>query len=161
MILIIVALIVGVVRPLFSDIKKTAAFAEESKDRMISLETIDENYLEQVETDYQDISVNLDLVRNGLVDKSKAVKFFEALESIASSTNNELEINASEFPTLTLNLVGSFPDFMKFLGWLENGYYFIKVDSINVNRVGEREGTESVAAGEIKTNLKITVYTKE
>jgi len=161
MVLIIVALIVGAIKPLVLDIKKTAAAAGESKDRMISLETIDKNYIAQVEAEYNDVSTNIDLVRAGLVDKSKAVKFFEALESIASSTDNELEINASDFPVLALNLAGDFPALMKFLGTLENGYYFLSVDSININRVGEVEGAEKLPVGEIKTNLKITVYTKE
>jgi len=160
MALIVVALIVGVVKPLFSDIKKTAASAEESRDKLISFEMIDKNYLQQIEEDYNDISGNLELVKTQLIDKSEAVRFFEALESIASSTGNGLEINASDFPSLTLSLVGSFSNFMKFLGWLENGDYFINVNSINITRASERGISEIITNNDVKANLIITVYTK-
>lgn len=161
MTLIVVALVFGALRPLFLEIKKTAVETADSKNKLTSFEIIDKGYLAQVETDYRDINSNLELVKTKLIDKSEAVKFFEALESVASSTNNQLEINAADFPVLTLGLVGSYSDFMKLLGWLENGDYFINVDVINIAKVSERETPEIIQSGKVKSTLRINVFTKE
>jgi hypothetical protein len=161
MVLIVVAMIVGVVKPLFLDIKKTAVSAEESRDKLLSFETIDKNYLQQIEIETASFSDNLELVKSQLIDKAEAVKFFEAMELIASSTGNEIEINASDFPTLTLNLKGTFSNFMKFLGLLENGNFFINVNSIGLTKASGTGISETVSSNEIRADLKIIVYIKK
>lgn len=160
-VLIFTLLALFVVKPLFLEIKKTAASVLESREKLVSLETMDKKYVEGVEKDYEDISVKLIETKKQLIDKNEAVKFFEALESIASITSNEIEISASEFPSLTLSLFGTFPGFMKFLGWLENGEYFINVDLLNISRASAREDMEAVSEGMIKTTLKIKAYINE
>jgi hypothetical protein len=160
-ILIFILLASFVVKPLFLEIKKTAASVLESREKLISLETMDKRYVEDVEKDYKDINTELIEVKKQLIDKNEAVKFFEALEFVASVTSNEIEITASEFPSLTLSLFGTFPDFMKFLGWLENGEYFINVDSLNISRASAKEGVETAPEGMIKTTLKIKAYINE
>ena len=154
-------LIIFVIKPLFLEIKKTAAAVSESREKMMSLEEIDKNYLEELEIDRREISNNIDLVKKQLIDKNEAVKFFEALESVASVTFNEIEISVSDFPSLALSLTGTFPDLMKFLGWLENGDYFIDVDFLSVSRKSERADTEIVPSGIIKSTLKIKAYINE
>ena len=149
------------VKPLFLEIKKAAVSVLESRERLISLETMDKRYVEGVGADYENINSKLIEIKKQLIDKNEAVKFFEALESAASVTSNEIEISALEFPSLTLSLFGTFPDFMKFLGWLENGEYFINVDLLNISRASAREGPETIPEGTIKTILKIKVYINE
>jgi len=161
MVLIIIALIVGVVKPLFSDIKKTAASTEESRDTLISFEMIDQKSLQQIAAETTSIGDNLELIKSQLIDKTEAVKFFEAMESIASSTGNEIEIDASDFPNLTLNIVGNFSNFMKFLGLLENGNYFINVNSISLTKASGTEISEIIPSNNIRADLKIIVYTKK
>ena len=158
--IIVVFVLLGlfIVKPLFLEIKKTAASTMESREKLIALETIDKKYIEEMDEEYEIISRELALVRKQLVDKNSAVEFFEALEIVASSTSNEIEINASDFPVLTLNLFGTFPDAMKFLGWLENGDYFIDVASVNISKASAREGSELAPDGKINTNLKIKAY---
>jgi hypothetical protein len=159
--LVFILLTLFVVKPLFLEIKKTAAFVLESREKLISLETMDKRYVEGVEKDYEDINAELAGIKEQLIDKNEAVKFFEALESVASATSNEIEISASEFPSLTLSLFGTFPNFMKFLGWLENGEYFINVNLLNISRASAREGLETIPEGMIKTTLKIKAYINE
>jgi hypothetical protein len=158
---IFIVLILFVIKPFFLEIKKTATSVLESRERLISLETMDEKYVKGIEKDYEDIIGKLVEIKKQFIDKNEAVSFFEALESVASSTNNEIEISASEFPSLTLSLFGTFPDFMKFLGWLENGEYFINVNLINISKTGERDDLENVSAGMIKSILKIKAYINE
>jgi hypothetical protein len=153
--------IIFAIKPLFLEIKKTAAAVSESRGRMMSLEEIDKNYLEELEIDRREISNDLNLVKKQLIDKNEAVKFFEALESVASMTSNEIEISASDFPSLTLSLTGTFPDLMKFLGWLENGDYFIDVDSLNISRKNEKPDADINLSEIIKSTIKIRVYIGE
>jgi len=154
-------LIIFVIKPLFLEIKKTAVAVSESREKMMSLEEIDKNYLEELEIDRREISNNIDLVKKQLIDKNEAVKFFEALESVASATSNEIEISASDFPSLAISLTGTFSDLMKFLGWLENGEYFIDADSLSVSRKSERGDLEITPSGIIKSTLKIRAYINE
>ncbi|MDP2934280.1 MAG: hypothetical protein Q8N59_00700 [bacterium] len=158
---IFIVLTLFVIKPLFLEIKKTAASVLESRERLMSLEGMDKKYVEEVEADYKDINDKIIEIKKQLIDKNEAVKFFEALESVASSTNNEIEISASEFPSLTLGLFGTFPNFMKFLGWLENGDYFIDVNSVNITRTNGEDSPETISAGTIKSTLKIRAYTNE
>jgi len=158
---IFIVLILFVIKPFFLEIKKTATSVLESRERLISLETMDEKYVKGIEKDYEDIIGKLVEIKKQFIDKNEAVSFFEALESVASSTNNEIEISVSEFPSLTLNLFGTFPNFMKFLGWLENGEYFINVNSVNITRTSGEEAPETISMGMIKTTLKIKAYINE
>ena len=151
--------ILFVIKPFFLEIKDTAVIVLESRERLISLETMDKRYVEEIEKERVNINARLIEVKKQLIDKNEAVKFFEALEAIASSTDNGIEINASEFPSLTLSISGEFPGLMKFLGWLENGDYFINIDSVNISKIGISEDSENISSGKIKTTLKITAYT--
>jgi len=152
-------LVFGAIKPLFYDIKKTAATAEESRDKLISLQIIDQGYLDQVEADYQAVYNDLGLINRQLLNQSEAVKFFESLESMASQTENQLEIDAYDFPELDLRLAGSFPNLMKFIGLAENGNYFLTVNSVNISKASSKEDFEAGVNEGIKTNLRITVYT--
>lgn len=154
-------LILFVFKPLFVEIKNTAASTLESREKLIALERMDKKYIEEVEKDYEIISGNLVAIKKQLVGKSGAVGFFEAMETAAESTNNKIEISASEFPILTLSVFGTFSDLMKFLGWLENGDYFIGVESINIARVSVKEDAELITDGRIKTNIKIKIYLED
>ena len=93
-VLIFTLLALFVVKPLFLEIKKAAVSVLESRERLISLETMDKRYVEGVGADYENINSKLIEIKKQLIDKNEAVKFFEALESAASVTSNEIEISA-------------------------------------------------------------------
>ncbi|MFZ5559198.1 MAG: hypothetical protein ACOZAL_00130 [Patescibacteria group bacterium] len=159
--IIIIFLFWSGVKTLVLEIKKASALAKESQQRLLSLEKTDQNYLKQLETDYKEISNNLTLLKSGLIDSNQAVSFFMALEEAASSTSNKIEIKAEDFPSLNIELIGSFPNLMRFLGWLENGKYFLEIDSIQTRAIGEREIIEGFSPGDVKTTLKLKIYTKD
>ena len=157
----IIILMLGVVKPLALEIKKASASAKESREKLLLLEKTDQNYLRQVELDYKEINDNLFSAKSGLIDGAQAVNFFMALEEVAYSVSNRLEIKATEFPSITLNLMGSFPNLMRFSGWLESGKYFLDVDSIQIKRISEGETIEGFSAGDVKSTIKIKLYTKK
>lgn len=159
--IIIIFLLLGGLKPIVLEIKRTSTLVRESQQRLLSLEKTDPNYLKQLEADYKEINNNLALLKSGLIDGNQAVSFFVALEEAASSTSNRLEIKAGEFPSLTLELIGSFPNLMRFLGWIENGKYFLEINSIQTRAVGDKEINEGFSFGDVKTTLKIKIYTKK
>jgi len=158
---IIVILILAVLKPLILEIKKTSASAKESREKLLILENTNQDYLKQVESDYNQISDNLALVKSGLINSEQAVDFFMALEGVASATSNSLEIKASEFPVITLNLTGNFPNLMRFLGWLESNKYFLDVDLIQLKGITEEETIEGISANDVKSTIKIKLYTEK
>ncbi len=156
----ITLLIFLIAKPMFFEIVKVSATVSQSRDRLLLIENTDQNYFQQIESDYNEISENIAVVQNGLIDNNQAVEFFMDLEKIASLTFNELEINAGNFPVLDLTLVGSFPDLMRFLGWLEEGKYFLGIESIDSRQVSVKEPEEN-PSNDLKTNIRIKVYTKK
>jgi len=161
-IVLIIFLFFGAVKPMIYEIKKASASVKENREKLLLLENTDQDYLKQVEADYKDISNNLNTIQSSLIDKEQAVNFFIFLEQTASSTFNKLKINTVEFPNLTLDLEGSFTDLMKFVGLLENGKYFIDVDSISIRETAIKETLEGGPSSEnIKAVMKIKVYTQK
>jgi len=156
----ITLLIFLIAKPMFFEIVKVSATVSQSRDRLLLIENTDQNYFQQIESDYNEISENIAVVQNGLIDNNQAVEFFMDLEKIASLTFNELEINAGNFPVLDLTLVGSFPDLMRFLGWLEEGKYFLGIELIDSRQVSVKEPEEN-PSNDLKTNIRIKVYTKK
>jgi hypothetical protein len=77
------------------------------------------------------------------------VRFINALESLAQKTNNFFEINLaavnqsagpeekSGLP-FQVYLAGSFPDLLRFLNYLENMDYYIKIESIHIEQLNSR-----------------------
>lgn len=160
-IIICILLIWGVVRSLILEIQRTSVLAQERNEELLTLKSIDQNYLKQLESDYNDVEEDISLVKSNFLNSGQAVNFFITLEDIASSTSNNLKIEAGEFPFFTLYLTGDFPSLMKFLGWLENGKYFIGVDSIQIRQISEKElfpEGEAPSIVSIGTTLKIRSY---
>ena len=158
---LIIILALGVIKPLMLEIKKASATAEESREKLLLLEKTDQDYLKQVESDYKEINDNLGLIKSGMIDSEEAVDFFMALEEIASSVSNKIEIKATEFPVITVNLMGTFPNLMRFLGWLESGKYFLDLDLVQIKRIGEGETVEGFSAGDVRTTVKINLYSEK
>lgn len=161
--IIVILLLWGIVRPLVLEIRTTSASVKGRNEQLLVLGKTDQEYLRQLELDYNDIKEDIILIKSGFLDIDQVVNFFVSLENIASSTFNELEIEAEEFPFFTIHLFGNFPDFMKFLGWLENSKYFVDVDLIQIKQFAEKGLSleeEAISTGNIKTTLRIKVYPK-
>ena len=149
-----------VIKPMIFEINKVSATVIQSRDKLLLIETTDQNYFKQIESDYKEITDNIVVVKAGLIDNNQAVGFFMDLEKIASLTYNELKIDASNFSVLDLTLTGDFPNLMRFLGWLEKGKYFLDVKSLDSRQIIEKE-LLTETSGDIRTNIKIKVYTKK
>lgn len=158
---LIVLLFGGIVKPLILEIKTTSALVKERNEKLVVLEKTDKSYLKQLELDYNEIKDNISLIKTGLLTTDQIVDFFIDLEDMASLTLNQIEIEANEFPFFTLYLLGDFPGLMKFLGWLENSKYFIDLDFIKIKQFAEKGLSleeEAAAIGQIKTTLGIRIY---
>jgi len=159
---VLAAIVFGLVRPLFFELKQTSLLVGAQKEKLLGIAKIEEKYLKELEQDYNKIKSDVLLLEKGFVDEKKAVEFFIELENTASQTSNKLEIKTEKFPEFTLSLTGEFSNLMKFIGWLENGKYFVDLDSIQVKRVSNKDLSfgegENISASDIKTTLKIKAY---
>lgn len=156
---IIILLFWGIVKSLIVELKTTSALVKERNEELFALEKTDQNYLKQLEKDYKDIKENISSIESGFLDIDKAVDFFIKLENTAAATSNNLEIKTEEFPIFILTLSGSFPNLMKFLGWIENGDYFIDTNSIQIRHLITKE-LEELPSANIKTILDIKAFPK-
>lgn len=140
LIVIIVILLIGFfVRPLLKEIKSTSLSIEDKEEKLAILKQSDQSYLEQLEVDYEDVKEEISLIESGFLINERVVDFIVELENFASSTSNILEIRKADYPFFSLRLKGSFSNLMRYLGWLENGYYFVNIDSVKISRVIQRE----------------------
>lgn len=161
LIIIIAVLLFGLlVQPLLREIKSTSASLGEKKEKLNILEKADQKYLEQLEIDYEETKKDLSLVESAFLISDQAVDFIVELETFASLTFNTLEIKSVNYPVFSLHTIGSFSNLMKYLAWLENGRYFVNIDSINIRRIGTREAPiKEASIGDIETILEITLPT--
>ena len=160
--IVLAAIVFGLIRPLFFELKQTSILVGAQKEKLFGLAKIEEKYLKELEQDYNKIKSDVFLLKKGFVDEKKAVEFFIELENIALQTSNKLEIKTEKFPEFTLSLTGEFSNLMKFIGWLENGKYFVDLNSIQIKRISNKDLSFSeagnISMGEIKTTLKIKAY---
>lgn len=166
LVLVILILLTGVViKPLISETKTTSVLAEERHGKLLALQKTDQEYLKQLERNYNKITEDISLIKSGFLEVDKAVDFFVDLEDMASISSNDLKIEARDFPSFDIYLLGDFPAFMRFLGLLENSKYFFDVESIQIKRFdGKDIPTDQIgkiSVGDIKTVLKIKNYTKD
>lgn len=160
-IIIAILLFAFFVQPLLREIKSTSLSLEEKKEKLNILEKADQKYLEQLEIDYEEIKKDISLIESAFLDADRAVDFIVELETFASLTFNALEIRKVDYPIFSLRTAGGFSGLMKYLAWLENGRYFVSVDSINIRRISTREvPTKEVSAGDVETILEINLPVK-
>lgn len=163
--IIAVLLFWGIVRPLLAEVKTTSASVRERNEKLSVLQKTDQNYLKELETEYNDVKEKISLMKAGFLEIDKVVDFFVKLESIATNTSNQIEIEPKEFPVFNLDLTGSFPNLIKFLGWLENDNYFLDVEAIKIKRFSQRDLTpeqqKTISIGDVNTVLRIRNYIRD
>lgn len=158
---IVVLLIWGIIKPLTLGVKTTSASVKERNEKLIVLRKTDQNYLEKLESDYNEIKESISLVESGFLKTDQIVAFFVDLENMASATSSELEIEAGDTSSFALHLLGNFPNLMRFLGWLENSKYFLDVISVDIKQFSQEKSLleeELVSIGNISTTLKIKLH---
>lgn len=163
--IIVILLFWGIVKPLLLEVKVTSASVKERNEKLSVLQKTDQEYLKELEIEYNNVKEKISLMEVGFLEIDKVVDFFVKLESIATNTSNQIEIEPKEFPVFNLDLTGSFPNLIKFLGWLENGDYFLDVETIKIKRLGQRDLTpeqqKTISIGDVSTVLRIRNYIRD
>jgi hypothetical protein len=163
-ILMIIVLMTGfLIQPLVKEIKKSATIVSEASLKLKSLKNFDISHTALLEADYKVARDNLALFQIDLSEK-QVIDLIVEMEKQADSSANDLTIRAAEFPQFTLYLVGSFPNMMKFLGWLENSAYLISVKSLSIAKLSENSMNQqeaAIAPGSVRTILEIELPIKQ
>lgn len=158
LIIVIVLLVSLIVNPLLKEIKETSSLVKTNQEKLLLLKGADHKYLEQLKKEYEEIKNDILLVNSSFLEINQVVDFIMELEDFASTSSNRLEIKKVDYPAFNFQLIGSFSNLMRYLGWLENSKYFINIKSIQIGRVGERiflfEG-EPVLSGSVRSILEV------
>lgn len=160
--LISLVFIVFLVYPLFNEIKKESQNLISQKRTLVELTTKTQN-LKKFQATYNTYQENLEKIDKLFVNPTEPLNFIEFLETEAADSQLLIEIFPSPsqeiavdpWPSLNfqLTLIGSFPNFLKFLEKLESSSYLIEVLNLNIRRLTENEG-------DINVTLLIKIYTK-
>ncbi|MBD3282027.1 MAG: hypothetical protein GF387_00210 [Candidatus Portnoybacteria bacterium] len=139
---IIVLLFWGVIDPLVFEIKETSEMVDERQKRLNVLKKTDRIHLEKIEEDYREIKNNISIIEDNFLNDKSAVSFFLDLEETASRSGVVLDIEAKDISSFNLSVLGDFSGLMMFLGWLENGPYFVSIEKIKIDDFNIQEGLE-------------------
>lgn len=166
-------LIVFLIYPLFSEIKKVSQNLLSQKENFAFLVNKLEN-LQKFEIRFEEIRPNLEKTDNFFIEAEAPVEFIRFLENTARDCGISLKV--SPFPLLKtekdpwpflifqISSTGSFPNFLRFLEKLESSQYLIEIQNLNISRVSESElklkGFEKFSLGDVITNLSLKVYAK-
>ena len=163
-ILAIVILSNFLIGPLIKELMATSVLAQEQNQNLLILKKTDKEYLRQIENDYKKIKEDISAYKIYLSEK-QIIGFIMDLEKAAFDSSSKLEIKSTKFPLFNLSLIGSFPNVMKFLGWLENNLYLVNVESVQMRGLTERDliskQEELYTSGEVMVNLEIKLPLKD
>lgn len=171
--LVYVVLIVFVVSPLLSGIKKNSQDLTFQKQTLASFEAKLEN-LNRFKALYHEVEPNLEKVSNLLINPEVPVEFIAFLENTASNCQLFIDISSAiptkakedSWPALIfqINSIGSFPRFLKFLEKLETSPYLIRIQGLSIRRLTESdlqiEAMKGFAIGDVRAVFSIKVFTQ-
>jgi len=169
-----IGLIVFLIYPLISDIRKNSQELISAKKDLIVFEAKIRN-LEEFNTTYSELEPNFEKAFNLFIDPKAPVRFMESLEKISQDCQLQTEIlpiqisrakeDKRSFLPLKITSVGYFPNFLKFLKKIEYSPYLIEIESLNIKRLTEKEieskEFENLVLGNVKTILNIKVFTQQ
>lgn len=168
-----ISIVILVIYPLFSEIKKYSGDYVSQKVDMLSLETKIDN-LKQFQATFPEINPNLEKIDLLFIDAKVPVEFIKFLEQTSQNYGISIEVSSSlsaktkqdPWPVFIFRIssVGSFANFMKFFERIELSPYLITVQDLNIVRLTETElkakGSEKLSLGDIRANFSLRVYTK-
>jgi len=154
-ILIFLGLIFLNFRVLLGKIKKLSRSVEQQQ-LIIKNPDFQQKYQEQInqlKTDYEEIEPKLSLLNQSLLSREKAVDFIQILEQAASANNLKQELRAlpetKNNLNFSLDLIGSFPQFLRFLEYIENIPYLLQTSKVTI---------KALETGQIQASLEINAY---
>lgn len=171
--LITLALIGFVIYPLFKGIKETSQELIAVKKELALIQTGAEN-VKQIEESYQALKTDLEKIDRLLIDPEVPIDLIEFWESLAADL--EISIDISPFSIrvsetdpwdsigFQITLIGSLPNFLKFLEKMEYSPYLIEIQNLAIKKLAGKglklEGYEQISPGDISGTLVAKIYTK-
>jgi len=139
------------------------------KSELASFQKETEN-LNKLKVVYQNYQSNLAKIDQIFIDPRRPIEFFDFLDKNATLFQLKIEKSPvsrqkteTEPPSLFLQIsvIGSFPNFLKFLEKLENAPYLIDILNLNVKKIAEREiQSKGLLPQDVESTFLIKVYTK-
>ena len=170
-----VLLIVFVIFPLFSEIKKISRDFPVQKQNLAALEREVEN-LQKFKKNWPGISSDLEKINHLFIDDPEVLidfrRFWEnnALESEVylkiSLASSPQTVDTDSWPSTSFNLTsaGSFSNLLNFLEKLQSSDYLIHIQDLNITRLTEAElrspEFKQFPLGDTKAIILIKVYTE-
>ncbi len=168
--IISLGLIYFLIYPLFEKVKeKSKEFVSARQELILAQGKTGE--VGQLKKLYADLETDLEKTKKLFVDPEVPVNLIEFWEKTAKDSEISISISPIVLKIeetdswnsigFQLVLVGSFPDFLKFLEKIETGPYLIKVQNLTVKKTGEREfGPEGNKLSLVNIGLLIKVFTE-
>ncbi len=164
-IIFIIFFIVFLIYPFSRDIKNNSEELIFQKENLDNLQFKIEN-LENFKNSYKEFKPNLEKIEDLFVDSKMPVDFINFLEKNAADCQAIIKISPASsrkiekdfWPSIAfqINIISSFPNFLKFLQKLETGPYLAEVQNLNVNRLSG----ENYPVGDVNVNLFFKVFIK-
>ena len=160
--IIFLLLILLIISPLFNKIKEESDNLIAQKKTLIELSNKTEN-LNKFQTNYQAYQPNFKKIDQLFIDPEEPIDFIKFLEKEASDFQLSIEISPQPtkevkgdlWPSMNfrLALLGSFPNFLRFLEKLESSSYLINISNLSLTLT--KETTRDVSA-----SFLIKIYTQ-
>jgi len=171
--LISIVLIVFIIYPLFEKIRENSKKVSAVKQDLL-LSRGKAGSLEQVKETYENLKPDLEKIDGLFVDPQVPINLIQFWEKTATESGISIDISpaflkASEVDpwnsiAFQVTLIGSFPNFLKFLEKIENASYLIEIQSLTARRLIERElkptEQEQYSLGDVRVTLLTKVFTK-
>lgn len=143
-------------KPLLAEIQQLSQLVEQQQ---VIIKNPDfqvkyQKQINQLKSDYEEIQPKLSLLKQSLLHKDKAVELIKILEKAAQLNN--LGLNIQILPeekdglNFALFLTGNFPDLLRFLEYIENSQYTLKITSLQIKNLPKSE--------QIQSNAEIKIY---
>lgn len=154
----IVLIVCFVILPVFSNIESGSREMAKQEGNLVVLETKISN-LEEFQATYKGLEEALANIEDLFINSDVPIEFINFLENAASNSSLKIEISSAAkqtvkgdtWPSISFQgqVIGSFPDFLKFLNRVENSSYLVEVKSLSIASIGE---------GKVKANFSFKAF---
>jgi len=173
LVVLILVFVTFLIYPLFTEIKNASRELILKKEDLLSFETKIEN-LTKFQVRYREIEPNLEKISDLFIDIKAPVRFINFLENLAQEFQLSIEVTTAQTPKIkgdfwpslsfTIKTIAPFSQFASFLEKLENGPYLIEIQSLNIQRLTEKElqtkEFEEYKLGDVRVSLSFKVFGK-
>lgn len=165
---IFLAAVLLVIFPIFQKtVRNSLAFSEAKKTLFLFERSSAE--MDLLTEDFQRLKGDLEKINALFINKEFPIDLIKFWEKTAEEFSLKINISSPSFPSeqteewplinFTINLVGSFNDFLKFLKKIENSPYLIEITNINIRRQTGKT-SDLFSEENISAALFLKVYTK-